>query len=53
MLGFLLPLENEEEWIPLTYEKLGDFCYRCRRITHTNRNCQDDQYTITLRGVKQ
>lgn len=41
VLRFMLPTHSKEEWIPLMYEKIGDFCYRCGRLTHTNRNYQE------------
>lgn len=51
ILGFLLPNqeeEEEEEWIPLVREKLGDFCYCCGKLTHTNCNCQDVQLIVIV-----
>ncbi|KAJ4832948.1 hypothetical protein Tsubulata_024091 [Turnera subulata] len=30
---------GEKVWIKIRYERLGEFCVNCRRITHNKRNC--------------
>ncbi|KAJ4851435.1 hypothetical protein Tsubulata_041710 [Turnera subulata] len=28
-----------EHWVKVKYERLGEFCYRCGRVTHATRRC--------------
>lgn len=30
-------------WIPITYEKLPDFCYFCRRLGHVLQDCEEEE----------
>lgn len=50
----------EEVWIPITIEKLPDFCYQCGRLGHVMNECEEDdseeedeeenQYSPWMRG---
>lgn len=31
--------EGELVWIECKYERLGDLCYNCGRLSHTNKTC--------------
>lgn len=31
----------EERWIPVSYEKLSDFCYNCGRVGHIAQQCEE------------
>lgn len=33
--------KGEDRWIPITYEKLPDFCYGRGRLGHTIKECED------------
>lgn len=33
--------KGEDKWIPITCEKLPDFCYGCGRLGHTIKECED------------
>ncbi|KAI9078410.1 hypothetical protein K1719_039629 [Acacia pycnantha] len=35
--------DGEKAWIPIRYEKLQNFCYKCGKIGHDNRNCKYEQ----------
>lgn len=32
----------DEKWIPVTYEKLLDFCYACGKLGHMMKDCDSD-----------
>lgn len=39
--GFSLPMQyGETKWIPFTYERLPEFCYRCGIIGHFAQSCK-------------
>lgn len=31
----------DERWIPITYEKLSDFCYGCGKLDHVLKDCDE------------
>lgn len=32
--------KETSKWVEIKYERLGDFCFYCGRLGHTNRACQ-------------
>lgn len=50
--GFLFLNQELEVWVPLFYEKIGDFYYKCGRLTHTKINYQDPPFTALINGDK-
>ncbi|BFG34430.1 hypothetical protein CerSpe_207040 [Prunus speciosa] len=38
--GFWLPrADGSETWVEFQFERLGDFCYKCKRIGHCMKDC--------------
>lgn len=44
--GIFLSSEDstEDRWIPITYEKLPDFCYGCGLLGHTLKECEGSNH---------
>lgn len=36
----------EESWVPISYEKLLEFCYYCGLIGHTLQDCEATERTM-------
>lgn len=32
---------TDEVWVPITYEKLPEFCYNCGKMGHVLKVCED------------
>lgn len=50
----------ERKWVPITYEKLLDFCYLCGKLDHVLQDCEEKEaekgqvknYGVNLRDTK-
>ncbi|XP_021722367.1 uncharacterized protein LOC110689843 [Chenopodium quinoa] len=38
--------KGEATWLDIKYKRLGDFCYYCGRLSHTDRNCHYQEETV-------
>lgn len=41
----------DKTWIPITYEKLPDFCYKCGRLGHVKQDCEEEEAEAIEEGT--
>lgn len=49
---FLKRVIEEETWIQFKFERLSDFCYRCRRLMHITGKCIEEGITTVTTGTR-
>lgn len=48
---FMERLEGEEPWIQFKFEKLGDFCHKCGRLSHFTSKCLFEKPATIILGT--